>query len=157
MEDNKDKGLSAKAVKNLERNEYLRRIEWGLEPIPPLKYSTYAAFDAEKIEPVKEEKEINGKKVLKFKFKYIIGVSDPPWEIGVLELIVDAKTSAKIDAYLSEVINVLDIQILRTPKGIRYKIEPFEHFQSASGNHTALPITWWRQYTLKGIGVGVGM
>jgi hypothetical protein len=64
----------------------------------------------------------------------------PDPEIGVRELIVDAKTSAKIDAYLSEVINVLDIQISRTPKGIRYKIEPFEHCPSVSGISTVMYI-----------------
>jgi hypothetical protein len=44
--------------------------------------------------------------MLEFNFKYLIGVSGPDPEIGVLELIVDAKTSAKIDAYLSKVSNL---------------------------------------------------
>ena len=100
----------------------------------------YALFDAERIEAVRKEKEVDRKRMLEFNFKYLIGVSGPDPEIGVRELIVDAKTSAKIDAYLSEVINVLDIQILRTPKGIRYKIEPFEHCPSVSGISTVMHI-----------------
>jgi hypothetical protein len=100
----------------------------------------YALFDAERIEAVRKEKEVDRKRMLEFNFKYLIGVSGPDPEIGVLELIVDAKTSAKIDAYLSEVIYVLDIQILRTPKGIRYKIEPFEHCPSVSGISTVMHI-----------------
>jgi hypothetical protein len=100
----------------------------------------YALFDAERIEAVRKEKEVDRKRMLELNFKYLIGLSGPDPEIGVRELIVDAKTSAKIDAYLSEVINVLDIQILRTPKGIRYKIEPFEHCPSVSGISTVMHI-----------------
>jgi hypothetical protein len=147
MEDNKDKGLSAKALKNLKQNEFLRRIELGLEPIPTLEHSGYVVFDAELIEPVSEDKKIDGKTILEFRFKYIVGVQAPPWELGLRELIVDTKTSAKIDAYLSEGTNVLDIKILRTPKGVRYKIQPFEGFQLAPGYHTPLPISWWNRYT----------
>jgi hypothetical protein len=71
----------------------------------------------------------------------------PPWVIGLYKLTVDSKTSAKIDAYLSEGTNVLDIQILRTPKVIRYKIEPFEHNPSVPDYSTPLPISWWKRYT----------
>ena len=75
MEDNKDKGLSTKALKNLKRNESPRRIGSGLEPIPPLEYSTYALFDAERIEAVRNEKEVDRKRMPEFNFKYLIGVS----------------------------------------------------------------------------------
>lgn len=146
MVDNENKGLSAKALKNLKRNEYLRRFELGLEPIPLLEYSGYAVFDAELIEPVSDEKKIDGKTILEFRFKYIVTVQAPPWEIRLRELTVDSKTSAKIDAYVSEGTNVLDVQILRTPKGIRYKIKPSEHFQSVPCYHTALPISWCKRY-----------
>jgi hypothetical protein len=95
---------------------------------------------------VREEKKKDGKRILEFRFKYIVTVQAPPWELGLRELTVDSKTSAKIDAYLSEGTNVLDIQILRTPKGIRYKIQPFEVFQSDPGYRAALPISWWRGY-----------
>jgi hypothetical protein len=96
MEDSEKKDeLSAKAHQNLQRNQFLRRLEWGLEPIPLLEYSTYAYFDAERIEPIREKKEVDGKSVLKFKFKYIISQSEPPWEIGVRELIVDSKNIGK--------------------------------------------------------------
>jgi hypothetical protein len=149
MGDNENKVLSAKALKNLERNEYLRRFECGLEEIPRLEHSIQGAiFDAERIEPEIEKEQVDTKNVLKFKFTYIIsdGLA-PPWVVGLHKLTVDSKTSAKIDAYLSEGTNVLDIQILRTPKGIRYKIQPFEIFQSAPGYRTALPISWWKRYT----------
>jgi hypothetical protein len=149
MQDTENKGVSAKALKNLERNEFFRRFEWGLEEIPALEYSTQAAiFDVERIEPETENEQVDGKNVLKFKFTYIIrdGLA-PPWVIGLHKLTVDSKISAKIDAYLSEGTNVLDVQILRTPKGIRYKIEPFEHFQSVPGYSTPLPISWWKHYT----------
>jgi hypothetical protein len=132
MEDSENKKLSAKALKNLQRNEFFRRFEWGLQEIPPLEYSIQGAiFDAERIEPKIEKEQVDGNNVLKFKFTYIIsdGLA-PPWVIGLHKLTVDSKTSAKIDAYLSEGTNVLDIQILRIPKGIRYKIQPFEVFQS---------------------------
>ncbi|MFL6421996.1 MAG: hypothetical protein ACJ71R_00210 [Nitrososphaeraceae archaeon] len=144
MEDNKDKGLSAKALKNLKRNEFFRKFECGLEEIPPLEHSIQGAiFDAERIEPKIEKEQVDGNNVLKFKFTYIISYGlAPPWEIGLHKLTVDSKTSAKIDAYLSEGTNVLDVQILRTPKGIRYKIEPFVHFQSVPGYSTPLPISW---------------
>jgi hypothetical protein len=75
MEDNKDKGLSTKALKNLKRNESPSRIGSGLEPIPPLEYSTYALFDAERIEAVRNEKEVDRKRMPEFNFKYLIGVS----------------------------------------------------------------------------------
>jgi hypothetical protein len=144
MEDNQNKGLSPKALKNLEQNEFLRRFEWGLEPVPILDFSTIAIFDAERIKPVREEKEVDGKMVLEFKFKYLIGVDALPYDIRVRELIVDAKTSAKIDAYLREGFYMLDIKILRTPKGIRYKIEPFEDYPSVRAYRTPLPISFWR-------------
>jgi hypothetical protein len=147
MVDNENKGLSAKALKNLKRNEYLRRFELGLEPIPLLEYSGYAVFDAELIEPVRVNEQVDGNNVLKFKFTYTISYGlAPPWEIGLYKLTVDSKTSAKIDAYLSEGTNVLDIEILRTPKGIRYKIQPFEVFQSDPDYRTALPISWCKRY-----------
>jgi hypothetical protein len=79
----------------LERNEFLHRIESGLELIPPLEYSTYALFDAERIEAVRKEKEVDRRNMLELNFKYLIDVSGPDPKIGVRELIVDAKTSQK--------------------------------------------------------------
>jgi hypothetical protein len=141
MEDNKYKGLSAKACQNLRENEFLRRLEWRLEEIPPLEHSIQGAiFDAEKIMQEREKNEVKGKKVLKFKFTYIITNGHAsPWENDLFKLAVDSKTSAKIDAYLNEGINVLDIEVLRTPKGIRYKFNPPEFYQSISGYRTTLP------------------
>jgi hypothetical protein len=138
----KDK-LTAKARQNLQTNEFFRRLEWGrLEDIPLLEDSLQGAiFDAERIVSEREKEEVDGKKVLKFKFTYIITKGHAsPWENDLFKLTVDSKTSAKIDAYLSEGINALDIQILRTSKGIRYKFSPYEICQSISGYRTVLPI-----------------
>ena len=146
MEDNEKKVLSAKALKNLKKNEFLRRLEWGLEDIPPLEHSIQGAiFDAERIMPEREEKEVGGNKVLKFKFTYIVGdVNTPPWMNELFKLTVDSRISAKIDAYLSEGTNVLDIQISRTPKGVRYKISPCEIYQPISGYRIPLPKGFWQ-------------
>lgn len=138
----KDK-LTAKASQNLQTNEFFRRLEWGrLEDIPLLEHSLQGAiFDAERIISEREQEEVDGKKVLKFKFTYIITNGQaPPWDNSLFKLTVDSKTSAKIDAYLSEGTNVLDIQILRTPKGIRYKFSPCDFCQSISGYRATLPI-----------------
>jgi hypothetical protein len=99
---------------------------------------------------VSEKKEVDGKMVLKFEYIYLIGVTWPDPDIGVRKLPVDAKTSAKIDAYLREGINVFDIEVLRTPKGIRYKIEPFEYSPSVPGYSTALPISLWKRIEYPG-------
>jgi hypothetical protein len=118
-------------------------LEWGrLADIPLLEDSLQGAiFDAERIVSEREKEEVDGKKLLKFKFTYIITKGHAsPWENDLFKLTVDSKTSAKIDVYLSEGINSLDIQILRTPKGIRYKFSPYEICQSISGYRTALPI-----------------
>jgi hypothetical protein len=145
MENSEEKGLSAKALKNLKRNEFLRRLECGLEDIPTLEHSIQGAiFDAERIMPERNEKEVNGNKVLKFKFTYIVGdVNTPPWMNELFKLTVDSRMSAKIDEYLSEGTNVLDIQILRTPKGIRYKISPCEVYESIPGYRISLPKGFW--------------
>jgi hypothetical protein len=138
MEDNKDKGLSPKALENLKRNDFFRKFEWGIEEIPYLEHSIQGAiFDAERIDPEIEKKQADGRNVLKCKFTYIItdGLA-PPWEIGLYKITVDAKASSKIDGYLSRGINVLDIRILRSPKAIRYHIKPYEHCQSVSGIRT---------------------
>ena len=65
-EEYENKELSVKAKQILKRNKELRRKEWGLEPIPPLRNSTLAIFNAEMIEPVKQE--VNGKMVQMFKY-----------------------------------------------------------------------------------------
>jgi hypothetical protein len=144
MQDNEKKDkLTAKARQNLQTNEFLRRLEWGrLKDIPLLEHSIQGAiFDSERIVSEREKEEVDGNKVLKFKFIYIITNGQaPPWDNDLFKLTVDSKISAKIDAYLSEGINVLDIQILRTPKGIRYRIEPFEHCPSVSGISTVMHI-----------------
>jgi hypothetical protein len=138
--------ITEKARQNLERNEFLRRLEFGLEPIPPLNYSTYAYFDAERIEAVTKVEEVDGNRVLKFNFKYTVGVDRPDPEIGVRLLTVDAKISAKIDLYLYEGINVLNIKIIHTGKGTKYKIEPFEPVPSVPEYRTALPLSFWKYH-----------
>lgn len=142
MQDDRNKVLSENARQTLQRNETLRRLEWGLEGIPPLERSIKGAiFDSERIMPEREKKEVDGNKVLKFKFIYIITDGNAsPWENVLYKLTVDSKTSAKIDRYLNEGVHVLDIQILRSPKGIRYKFKPCEIVQSISGFSATLPI-----------------
>jgi hypothetical protein len=134
---------SAKARQNLQRNEFFRRLEWGrLDDIPVLDYSVQGAiFDAERIVQEREEEEVDGQKVLKFNFTYVITIGhNPPWENALFKLTVDSKTSAKIDAFLNEGINLLDIQVSRTPKGNRYRFSPWAIFQSIPGYRTTLPI-----------------
>jgi hypothetical protein len=138
----KDK-LTAKARQNLQTNEFFRRLEWGrLKDIPLLEHSIQGAiFDAERIVSEREKEEVDGNKVLKFKFIYIITNGQaPPWDNNLFKLTVDSKISAKIDAYLNQGINVLDIQTLHTAKGIRYKISQCDFCQSISGYRTTLPI-----------------
>jgi hypothetical protein len=120
-EEYENKELSVKAKQILKRNKELRRKEWGLEPIPPLRNSTLAIFNAEMIEPVKQE--VNGKMMQMF--KYI--VATPPMypdDTGEYELTVDAKTSEDIDAYLSQGLTMLDLKISHRGKDTRYKILP---------------------------------
>lgn len=138
--------LSAKALENLKRNEYLRRLEWGLEDIPTLEHTIEGAiFDAERIMPERDEKEVDGNKVLNFKFTYIVSdLYSPSCMDGLFKLTVDSRTSAKIDAYLNEGTNVLEIQISRTSKGIRYRIRPDEIYQSIPGYRIALPKGFWQ-------------
>jgi hypothetical protein len=134
--------LSAKAHETLKRNEYLRKLECGLEHIPEIKHRIDAAiFDPERIIPERVEEEINGTMIVKFKFIYIImDAFAAPWENALFKIIVDSKTSAKIDAYLNEGKNVLGIEILRTPKGIKYKISHDEDFhRSIPGYQIPLP------------------
>jgi hypothetical protein len=120
-EEYETKELSAKAKQILKRNEELRRKEWGLEPIPPLRNSTLAIFNAEMIEPVKQE--VNGKMVQMF--KYIIAApSMYPDDTGEYELTVDAKTSEDIDAYLRKGLTMLEISTSRKGKDTRYRIQP---------------------------------
>jgi hypothetical protein len=119
----KYKKLNAKAEENLRRNEFLRRRELGLEPIPPLHQSTLAIFDPERVQPVREE--VNGKIVLKF--RYIV-YAPPMYEYdkGEHEVTVDTKTSAQIDEYLSNGITMLEIKVSCRRNDVRYKIEPLD-------------------------------
>jgi hypothetical protein len=123
MEYTKDNGLSAKALKNLKRNELFRRIELGLMPIPPLKRSTVAVvLDPERIEPVACK--VDGKNVIRL--RYIVTVSpEHKYDTGERAVIADARTSEAIDAYLRENINIVDIRVSCRGKDIIYKIEPF--------------------------------
>jgi hypothetical protein len=83
--------------------------------------SNIAVFDAERIEPVREE--INGKWVQKF--RYIICTPTMyPGDTGTHEIIVDAKTSADINGYLRKGLNTLQITTSGSGKDIQYRVEP---------------------------------
>jgi hypothetical protein len=128
MEDNKDKMLSPKALRNLQRNEFLRGVELGLQPIPRLEQSTEAIFDLEMVEAVRADKEIDGKRVLAFNFRYFIYTNLDP-VLPVREIVVDLNTSAKIDSCLAKGIKVFDVQVVPTREGLRYDITPIDDIE----------------------------
>jgi hypothetical protein len=143
VQDDRNKVPSENALQTLQRNEFLRRLEWGLEEISPLKHSIHGAiFDVERITPERNAVEVDGNRVLKFKFSYTITNGEAsPWVNALYKLTVDSKTAAKIDAYLNEGTNVLNVQIQHTRRGIRHKISPYEVCQSIPGFRTALPVS----------------
>src|SRR5690349_14088082 len=106
------KALSAKAQRNLERNELFRRVQLGIDTIPVLKgINSDVTLYAERIEPVVQE--IHGRRTKML--RYLVTIPpQKPCDTGERAIIAYVATSAVLDSYLREGIDSVSIRVIRT-------------------------------------------